>query len=1271
METKIEPQSPIKPPAQLPILAQKDKILQAIADHPVIIICGETGSGKSTQLPQLCLAAGRGGKKRIACTQPRRIAAITIARRIAEERNEKIGETIGYKIRFEEKLSRQSVIKVMTDGVLLAETQHDPLLLQYDTIIVDEAHERSVNIDFILGILRSVLKRRKDLKVIITSATLDTAKFSQAFQQAPVIHVSGRLYQVSVLYQALDKDMEDQGETTYIDAAVNAVEYLLRKEDHGDILVFLPTEQDIRECLDLLKGKHDRNILFLPLFSRLAWPDQKKVFDLSPGRKVILATNIAETSLTIPRVRFVVDTGLARILSYNPSSGTTSLPITAISRSSADQRKGRCGRVQNGLCIRLYSEADYAARSEFNLPEILRSNLAGIILKMLSLNMGDIHNFPFIDKPSPKAIKNGFDLLSELGAIAKNTSRTKSRGPYMLTDKGKWMAMLPIDPRVARMIIEGLQEKCLREIIIIASALSVQDPRERPAEKEKQAGDLHRLLQHPHSDFLTFLNIWRLYETNKALLQSQNKMRKFCKTQFLSYRRMREWLDIYQQIHDILQQDTLFRDNLRQQEQDAPTAESSPPSAWNPQHNFYAAIHRAVLSGYLSHIAQKKEKMVFKAMGGRNVFLFPGSALFQKSGPWIVAAEYVETTKLYARTAAQINPDWLEKLGAHLCKRTYFDPHWSKTKGEAMAFMQVSLFGLIIVARRLVAYGKIDPALSRQLFIEALVNGDVARPLPFLTYNRQLIEKIKDYEAKMRRADLLANGEKQYGFYHHRLPQITSMKALQNFLAERGADDLLRMTEDDLLEREIDGEAIKKNYPDAIQADGITFALAYAFAPGSPRDGVTLKVPMNAINHIPSHVANMAAPGLQEEIIYHLLKTLPKEYRKQLQPLREKIPLILRETPPKTENFFLDLQSCVKNLWGINIPLSAWRQEKLPPHLRTRYEIIDAAGNVLSANRDIAALQNHISGQQENRAWAEAQQKWEKGNIFSFEPDELPERIPLTANNRLEGYAFPALTDDHDACAIRLFRDHGEAEAAHRQGMLRCYSLQITDRIKQLRKNITSHPHLHLWLKQLPDAPVRVQSIIDAAIAGVYDLTARTKTTCQKSLSQGGELFFPYAADLLGEITKIMNAWQATRQMIGKLQNRNKTRPEILSYLRERENDLFSLVPPLFPLSLPREDFPNLIRSMQTLCIRTERGVLDLPKDQTKEKNITEFMQSHLSLSQSISLRTSPAKKEAIVQLAQMIRELQISVFAPELKTTITISPKRLREKITEIEKME
>jgi len=1271
METRINSISQIKPLAQLPILAQKDRILKAIADHQVIIICGETGSGKSTQLPQFCLAAGRGEKKRIACTQPRRIAAITIARRIAEEMNEKIGETVGYKIRFDEKLSRRSVIKVMTDGVLLAETQHDPLLLQYDTIIVDEAHERSVNIDFILGILRTVLKRRKDLKVIITSATLDTEKFSQAFHQAPVIHVSGRMYQVSVLYQPLDRDLEDQGETTYIDAAINAVEYLLGKEDQGDILVFLPTEQDIRECLDILKGKHDGSILFLPLFSRLAWPDQKKVFDLSPVRKVILATNIAETSLTIPRVRFVVDTGLARILSYNPSTCTTSLPITSISKSSADQRKGRCGRVQNGLCIRLYSEADYVARPEFNLPEIMRSNLAGIILKMLSLNMGDIYNFPFIDNPSPKAIKNGFDLLLELGAIAKNTSRTKDCGPYQLTNKGKWMAMLPIDPRVARMIIEGLYEKCLREIIIIASALSVQDPRERPADKEKQADDLHRSLRHPHSDFLTFLNIWQLYETNKALLQSQNKMRKFCKTQFLSYRRMREWLDIYQQIHDILQQDPLFRENLPPQEQNVMAPESSQPLTWDPQHNLYTAIHKAILSGYLSHIAQKKEKMVFKAMGGKNVFLFPGSALFQKSGTWIVAAEYVETTKLYARTVAQINPDWLEKLGAHLCKRTYFDPHWSKSKGETMAFMQISLFGLIIVAKRLAAYGKIDPELSRQFLIEALVDGDIARPLPFLTYNQQLIEKIKGYEAKVRRADLLASREKQYSFYHHRLPQITSMKALQNFLAERGSDDMLRMAEADLLEQKIDGEVIEKDYPDTIQADGITFSLAYAFDPGSPRDGITLQVPMNAVNHIPYYVTNMAAPGLQEEIIYHLLKKLPKEYRKQFHPLHEKISLILREMPRRPEKFFPDLRSCVKNLWGIDIPLHAWHPEKLPPHLRLRYEIIDGEGNTLSANRDIAAIQNHISNQQANNTWARAQEKWEKGNITSFEPDELPERVPLITNDRIEGYAFPAITDEHDACAIRLFRERTEAEAAHRQGMLRCYSLQIPEKIKQLRKNITSHSPLNLWFKQLQETATRIQTIIDATIAGVYDLAARNKKTYEESLSQGEKLFFPYAADLFHEITKIMDAWQTARQTISELQGRNKTRPETLSYLHERENDLLSLLPPFFLFSLPRKDFPNLIRFMQALCIRMERGTLDLPKDQEKGKKITEFIQSHLLLSQNISPLTSTAKKEAIVQLAQMVREFQISVFAPELKTTITVSPKRLREKIKEIENME
>ncbi len=881
----------IRYPPALPILREKKAIQLAILKNQVIIICGATGSGKSTQIPKMCLEAGRGKKGKIACTQPRRIAAVTIAHRIAEELGETVGGTVGYKIRFEEKISRRSIIKIMTDGILLAETQHDPQLRQYDTIIIDEAHERSLNIDFILGILVDLLKRRKDLKLIITSATLDSEKFSRAFSHAPVIEVSERMYPVEVRYRPPDHESEEKGDLNYIDTAVDAIEELLMEETVGDVLVFMPTEQDIRDCCEMLKGKNDTDVRILPLYARLPWSDQKKVFQ-GTKRKVIVATNVAETSLTIPGIRFVIDTGLARILCFNPGTGTTSLPILPISQSSANQRAGRCGRIQNGVCVRLYDEDDYHRRPKFNTPEILRSNLAGVILQMLSLNLPKIQIFPFIDRPAEKAIRDGFNLLHELGAIEWTRGKT-TKGAFhcKLTDYGRLMALLPIDPRVSRMIIEGRREKCLHEVIVIASALSIRDPRERPAEKEKSADEIHGRLKNTQSDFLTMLDIWRLYREAWETRRSEKKMRVFCREFFLSYHRMREWRDIYHQIVTILQQHREYR--LALDSSSAQTSlETAAFSELTPDDPPYEAIHKSIVSGYLSNIAQKKENKLFLAARNRNVFIFPGSGLFSKSGRWIVAAEYVETSKPYARTVANIKVEWLEKLGDHLCKRTYTDPHWDAEKGEVRAYMQVSLFGLVIVPRRRVAYGNIDPDVSESVFLEALVDGDVSRKMPFLVHNQRLIARIRRYEEKIRKRNLLISRDGQIAFYRRRTSGTTSVHALRKLIFQRGSDDFLRMSERDLLIKELLPEDIQVNFPDSMQIGGIPLQLSYALAPGSERDGVTMKVPISALSMVVSAMNDPIIPGLRGEKIHGLLKSLPKAYRVQLHPIRARAAVI-------------------------------------------------------------------------------------------------------------------------------------------------------------------------------------------------------------------------------------------------------------------------------------------------------------------------------------------------------------------------------------------
>ncbi|MGE5840197.1 MAG: ATP-dependent RNA helicase HrpA, partial [Deltaproteobacteria bacterium] len=698
-------------PESLPITAKREKIVRLIRENQVVIVSGETGCGKSTQIPKMCLEAGRGTAGRIGCTQPRRIAAITIAHRIAEELGEEIGRSVGYKIRFREKAGKQAFIKIMTDGMLLAETQGDPQLYEYDTLIIDEAHERTLNIDFILGMLRTLLPRRPELKVIITSATLDTEKFSAAFGNAPVVTVEGRTYPVEVEYLPIDADLEEAGDLTYVDMAVKAVDGLRENKRYGDVLVFMPTEEDILETCERLEGRRYPGTTVLPLFARLPASEQGRVYSVS-GSKIVVATNVAETSLTIPGIRYVIDTGLARISRYLPRTRTTSLPISPISQSSADQRKGRCGRVQHGVCIRLYSEEDYASRPLFTPPEIQRSNLAEVILRMLALRLGHPSEFPFLDPPGERSIKDGFDLLTELGAVIREGEQP------VLTAKGKLMARMPLDPRISRMMIEASQEGGLGEVAVIAAALSIQDPRERPVEKAQQADQAHGPFKDPDSDFLTLLNIWNRYHREWESLKTQNKMRKFCKQHFLSYPRMREWVYTHEQITGILKEQKII------------VQEGS-------QELRYGRIHRCVLSGFLSNIALKKEKNMFQAARGREVMIFPGSTLFNKSPAWIVAAEMVKTSRLFARTVAKIEPEWIQPLAGDLCKSTTFEPHWDMNRGEVRAFEQVSLYGLVIVPRRPVSYGPIAPEEAHRIFVQqALVEGDVGEPLPFLSHNQ-------------------------------------------------------------------------------------------------------------------------------------------------------------------------------------------------------------------------------------------------------------------------------------------------------------------------------------------------------------------------------------------------------------------------------------------------------------------------------------------------------------------------------------------------------
>ncbi|MFH1102473.1 MAG: ATP-dependent RNA helicase HrpA, partial [Pseudomonadota bacterium] len=906
--------------------------------HPVVIISGETGSGKTTQIPKFCLEAGRGIDGMIGCTQPRRIAAITISHRISEELGEEPGKSVGYKIRFNDKTGKNTFIKIMTDGILLAEAHSNLHLWAYDTIIVDEAHERSLNIDFLLGILKKLLAKRKDLKLIIASATIDTEKFSKSFGNAPIIEVSGRMHPVTVRYFETLSQTVPREEETHIDMSTAAVEAIIRKNHPGDMLVFMPTEQDIRETCELLEGRSFGNVSILPLYARLSADEQKRVFAPLPQRKIIVATNVAETSITIPGIRYVVDTGLARISHYSPGTRTTSLPVVPVSRSSADQRKGRCGRVEHGICIRLFSEEDYLSRPLYTPPEILRSNLAEVILRMIAQGLGDVCDFPFIDAPPKKSIQDGYDLLTDLGAIEKKNSPNG----FVLTKDGRLMARIPVDPRISRMLIEAKREGCMRQVIVIASALSIQDPRERPAEKEEEAKESRRIFEDPSSDFMTIIHIWNGYHDDAGETKGSAKLKKFCRKHFLSFRRMREWQDIHDQIAEILIETGMLDKDVISPEDGGSVADNT---------LLYEAVHKSVLSGFLSNIAVKKEKNIYKAAKEKEVMLFPGSGLFNKGGRWIVASEMIETTRRFARTAANIDPSWLEQIGEKQCRYSYLNPHWSTTRQEVMSLEQVRLFGLVIEAGRLVPFGAVDPKTACSVFIrEALIKNGLKKPFPFILHNSRIMEAIKDLENKLRRRDLTAGEEAVFTFYQKRLQCVFDTPSLEKAIAKAGFDHFLRMSMEDLIVRMPDPEEISL-FPEAVSLSGSIFPLTYRFHPGEEDDGITVSIPLSVIPIIPKEPLEYLVPGLFREKVKTLIKGLPREWRKKLMPITETVETVVAQTQIKDQPLINFISDILHHHLNVDIPAEAWPLSTLPPHLNMRIDITGPDGKPIRSGR--------------------------------------------------------------------------------------------------------------------------------------------------------------------------------------------------------------------------------------------------------------------------------------------------------------------------------
>jgi ATP-dependent helicase HrpA len=1242
-------------PEALPITAKKDDIVKAIKRHRVVIITGETGSGKTTQIPKMCLEAGRGIPGIIGCTQPRRVAAITVAHRIAEEMNEAVGRSVGYQIRFEDRSGRNNYIKIMTDGILLNEAQNDPYLRRYDTIIVDEAHERSLNIDFVLGILRTLLRKRRDLKVIITSATIDTEKFSRAFQ-APIIEVSGRTYPVKVHYKPLDHALEESGELTHIDATVSAVKKLTTEKYGGDILIFMPTEQDIRETCELIETKLDHAATILPLFARLPWTEQRLVFQPSSLRKIIVATNVAETSITIPGIRYVIDTGLARISQYNSRSRTTSLPIRVISKSSADQRKGRCGRVQNGICIRLYDAADYEDRPLFTEPEILRSNLAEVILRMLSLRLGDISSFPFIDPPHPKSIRDGIEILRELGAIeeGKKHGDTDDVKQYSLTERGRLMALLPLDPRISRMIIEAEKEGCVEEILIIAAALSIQDPRERPAENEAEADKIHAVFADPTSDFMTLLRIWNQYHALMHTAKSKNRMKKFCREHYLSFRRMREWIDVHDQLKSILDEQgwaiTKGRDSYDK--------------------NLYESIHKSVLSGYLSNIATKKGKNIYTAAKGKEVMVFPGSGLFNKGGSWIVAAEMVETSRLFARVVSNISCDWLEELGGSLCRLTYSEPHWSRDRGEVIAYEQVSLFGLVIVSKRPISYGRINSEEASEIFIRsALVEGDVKKFLPFLTYNQAVIERISALEDKIRRRNLLAGEDELARFYKERLQGIYDLRTLQKLIRDRGSDAFLRMKEQDVLQH-FPSEEEMALYPDEVAVGNHRFSCSYRFDPGKPDDGITLRVPIHMVSTLSGKSADWLIPGLLKEKITALLKGLPKEFKKKLQPLSHSLEIIMEEMNEGEEFLLSAMRKAIYKRFGVDIPVASWNQDTVSDYLKLRYAIVDEKGREVSSGRDITVLQKDIVSEIVSSAFMRAQKIWEKDGLREWSFGDLPEIISLGRESAPEGYAFSALETGDECVHIRLFMSKMEADASQRKGVVQLYSILFNNDLRYLKKAIV----LKGEMKQLADdiglTKILENAIYEKVLHRLFDVPVRTKDAFEQHAKNVASKILPAGQNVLNSYKPLIKAYHSIVMKLRSLEKGNRFNQPALQYLRLVKDDLNRLMPPDFLMIYEDDKISDVIRYLRAMAIRAERGLVHLEKAFQKTKEVKTFVDQFEDVVKNLSTQVSDTKNAAVEELKWMIEEYKISVFAQEIKTAFPISKKRMEMKMQEIERM-
>lgn len=1228
----------------LPVLAVREQLQAAIAEHPVIIVAGETGSGKTTQLPKICLAAGRGRAGCIAHTQPRRLAARAVSARIAEELGVALGSGVGYKVRFSDQTSDTTFLKVLTDGMLLAELGHDPMLRAYDTVIIDEAHERSLNIDFLLGYLKTLLPKRPDLRVIITSATIDVERFSAHFADAPIFVVEGRSYPVEVLYQPIIElaeaddayDMIEEGLPRAVIAAVEtclAYERQQRRTSPGDMLIFASSEREIRDMAEALRRFGPPHCEVLPLYSRLSVQEQQRVFQPGKGRRIVIATNVAETSITVPNIHYVIDPGFARISRYSYRSKVQRLPIEPISQASANQRAGRCGRVAPGLCIRLYSEADFLGRAEFTDPEIRRTNLAAVILQMHVLRLGTLDAFPFIDAPDSRLVNDGYRLLDELGALTPDRK---------LTALGKHMARMPIDPRLARMLLAAAPLGALHDVLVVVSALAVQDPRERPPDKQQAADERHAQFRDPDSDFLFFRNLWDALAAQRGEL-TERQRREFARKHFLSWTRLREWRETYRQLALLCEQLKL---NINQ--------EPAP----------YDAIHRAMLSGLLSQVAQKGPEREYLAPRNQKALIFPGSVLAKKGAPWVMAAEMVETGRVYLRMVAKIQPEWVEHLAQHLLKRSYAEPHWRRKAGRVMAYEQTSLFGLVLQTKRLVNYELIDREVARELFIrDGLVANDIAIKAPFLQNNQQVVADVQRMEDKLRRRDLLVDEQALFNFYDARIPaDIASQKSFENWRhrQEKQTPEVLFFSPEDVLATS-DVEPEAEDFPESLSVAGHELPLTYHFEPGHENDGVCITVPAGLLDALPLQQFDWLVPGLLKAKVEALLRALPKSVRRQIVPLPDTVAWLMLHLP---RDQALPLQSAITQTLrqkGLLISTADWQGVELEAHHHMQIRVLGANRQAIVTARDPEKLLQLLAKQPEAAVGAapETRRMWERVGVARWDFGDLPEAIDTTLDG-LPGLAYPALVRGEHGLAIKLLSQKGLAQRLHHEGTTELLRLQFSQEQKQLEQWLKKSAGLMLHASQWLPLASLATGILRGVIAESLSDAPRTPLGFEQAQQHVRPLLLPRCHALLPLLTDIFAKAQQVHQQLASLQQ-----PVFQLAVADAQQQLAALGLATFVHDFPVARWQDYPRYLDGLLVRLQRVSHQVLKDDQANATVQRYWRQYLRLLEQ--RQASHSDVDELEALRWMIEELRISLFAQPMKTSMPVSEKRLDKLIEQL----